>query len=351
MPRSRPVQPGNELINREEASAVSNSKQSCTCGTAIIPLLNFIAFFLNFVFADVGTISDKYDSPLTPPHYAFMIWIPIYVAEFLFVIYQLFYPHPRNSRLIQTLISLPFIFHQILTAVWLIMFSRDKIYEATGVITGIWLLALTIFSLITREFRTGRYSYYGGADYFLIEVPFGLLLGWETMALLISWTIFIIKLGVEGYIASNHLVAAQIAAFTVALSVIALASVLFAGLPTVMDPVVHIPFLWGLATLGHRWFIGEMPDELPSHLSSWLTDDIQLGLGLSAWIAAGVVCIFFCIASVILMSSRMCVPPSPSEMDESLSASTLSKSSSSSQDLTQRSPRTARSALSIERVV
>eukprot|EP01055_Gregarina_sp_Pseudo9_P005648 Gregarina_sp_Pseudo_9__5647@NODE_791_length_2214_cov_171_588506_g745_i0_p1_GENE_NODE_791_length_2214_cov_171_588506_g745_i0NODE_791_length_2214_cov_171_588506_g745_i0_p1_ORF_typecomplete_len347_score11_35TspO_MBR/PF03073_15/5_3e07TspO_MBR/PF03073_15/1_7e04_NODE_791_length_2214_cov_171_588506_g745_i08501890 len=341
------VQRGSTLMNREDSGAVASTTR-CTCGMAIIPILNFIAFFLNFVFADVGHVSDKYDSILTPPHYAFLIWIPIYVSEFLFVIYQLFYPRPRSSRLIQTLISLPFIFHQILTAVWLVMFSREKLYEATGVITGLWILALVIFSLVTREFRSGRYKFYGVADYFLIEFPFALLLGWETVALMISWSVFIIKLGHEELITRGHLVSAQLAAFVVSVSLLVLGAVLFAGLPILMDPVVHIPIIWALATLGHRWF--KRPESYVDHLA-WLSPDLQLGVALSAWIAAGIVGVFHIVAAIILISSRLCIPELERAHSGTSSASSLSHSSSSSESLAHRSPRTARSALSVERAV
>eukprot|EP01057_Protomagalhaensia_wolfi_P000829 Protomagalhaensia_wolfi_Nauph_80__828@NODE_147_length_3434_cov_523_177320_g109_i0_p1_GENE_NODE_147_length_3434_cov_523_177320_g109_i0NODE_147_length_3434_cov_523_177320_g109_i0_p1_ORF_typecomplete_len348_score42_70TspO_MBR/PF03073_15/2e05TspO_MBR/PF03073_15/1_8e04CcmF_C/PF16327_5/0_017CcmF_C/PF16327_5/70IncD/PF17628_2/6_7IncD/PF17628_2/19NDUF_B4/PF07225_12/0_98NDUF_B4/PF07225_12/6_9e03_NODE_147_length_3434_cov_523_177320_g109_i017942837 len=336
------------LVNQQprEDSAMSTSTK-CTCGSAIIPILNFLAFFLNFVFADVGKVSDKFDTALTPPHYTFLIWIVIYMAEFLFAIYQLFYPTPRNSRLIQTLISLPFIFHQILTAVWLVMFSREKIYEATGVMTGLWILALVIFSLVTKEFRSGRYKCYSAADYFLIELPFGLLLGWETVALLISWSVFIIQLGKEGFMNHAHLESAQIAAFIVSVALLAIAAVLFAGLPTLMDPIVHLPLLWALCTLGHRWYLRDPIEAV--HLSSWVTPQVQLGLALTAWIVAGIIFVFHLVAAVILVSSRLCIP----DLDH-LDTSTISTSTSrtsSSAGLAHRSPRTARSALSAEQVV
>eukprot|EP01054_Gregarina_sp_Poly1_P011520 Gregarina_sp_Poly_1__11519@NODE_999_length_5423_cov_682_617625_g701_i0_p1_GENE_NODE_999_length_5423_cov_682_617625_g701_i0NODE_999_length_5423_cov_682_617625_g701_i0_p1_ORF_typecomplete_len348_score28_34TspO_MBR/PF03073_15/5_4e05TspO_MBR/PF03073_15/1_8e04CcmF_C/PF16327_5/0_0024CcmF_C/PF16327_5/1e04_NODE_999_length_5423_cov_682_617625_g701_i09982041 len=339
---------GNELINREETALTNTADTPCTCGMAIIPILNFIAFFLNFVFADVGHVSDKYDTILTPPHWAFLIWIPIYVMEFLFVIYQLFYPRPRSSRLIQTLISLPFIFHQVLTAVWLIMFSREKIYEATGVLTGIWFLALIIFSLLTREFRSGKYKNYGAADYFLIEMPFALLLGWETMGLLISWSVFLIKLGADDIISKSHLVSVQLTAFIISIGLLILAAVLFAGLPILMDPFVHIPIVWGLITLGLRWY--RRADSYIAHLA-WATSEIQLGAALSGWIAAGIVGVFHIVAAFILISSRLCIPELERAESSTSAASSGSVSSSSSESLGHRSPRTARSALSAERAV
>lgn len=134
-------------------------------GSCVIPFIIFLAFFLNFVFADIATVSNKYTTVVTPPGLTFVIWLVIYLLEFCFVVYQLFYPKPRRSKLIQRKIALPYIFHQVLTSVWLIIFSRDRIYAATGILTAIWLLALIIFALITYEFRSGLYIKYSFADY------------------------------------------------------------------------------------------------------------------------------------------------------------------------------------------
>lgn len=131
----------------------------------ILPGLALLSFLLNFTSADVGTVSNTLDTALTPPPIAFTIWLDIYVLELIFLLYQLFSPRARNSRLVQQRLCIPFIIHQVLTACWLHNFGQFRITLCTVILFSMWILDVFMFASITSAFRTGSYHQYGVKDY------------------------------------------------------------------------------------------------------------------------------------------------------------------------------------------
>lgn len=203
-------------------------------GQCTLPLLVLASFFLNFATMESpARMSDKYTTLITPPRIAFWVWVPIYAMQALYVFYQILSSKARNSKLVQNKISILFIFHQILIAAWLNLFNHDHIYPATAIIICAWALTLFIFGCITIEFRTGKYPKYTVRDFICIEIPFALLLGWETLATAISISIFIVRLYYDNFTSLNTTAALQMTAVIVTFALITLIAILFAGLPAV----------------------------------------------------------------------------------------------------------------------
>lgn len=360
----RSIDGSNSLHRRQRRPAGCMEK----FGRVLFPLLIFISFFFNFTFVDVGTVSRKYDTIMTPPNMTFFIWIVIYVLEFAFVLYQLLASKARNSDLLQRKIAIPFILHQILSAAWLGTFSRERIYAASGICLSLWLVALFIFAQIAKEFRTGRYQGFSIVDYCFLEIPFAFLLGWETVALLLNANVLAVKLEIDRVISPLHGHAPQIAVLIVAYSIITAAAILLAGLPMLMDPFCHLPIIWACVMIGMR--CQDVPLRPGSPHLLWVTREVSEGVKWASWVSAGIVAIFFLAAALILCSSGICAPVeysiSESETEREsptrdrrggqqqqqphhrLSEAAAAHSPSSS---AHRSPRTARSAMSAERIV
>ena len=189
---------------------------------------------------------------------------------------------------------------------------------------------------------------------------------------------------IDRVISPLHGHAPQIAVLIVAYSIITSAAILLAGLPMVttktfvtfnhqiilqlMDPFCHLPIIWACVMIGMR--CQDVPLRPGSPHLLWVTREVSEGVKWASWVSAGIVAIFFLAAALILCSSGICAPVeysiSESETEREsptrdrrggqqqqqphhrLSEAAAAHSPSSS---AHRSPRTARSAMSAERIV
>ncbi|EZG43880.1 putative transmembrane protein, partial [Gregarina niphandrodes] len=158
--------------------------------------------------------------------------------------------------------------------------------------TLMWTLTLFSYLLITIEFRSGRYEEYTVEDWLLIETPFALQLGWETFLALLGWNVWSVKLTHSTGLATP---AIELSAFIVSVALVVQAAVLFAGLPMVMNPWLHVGLAWGCGWVAVRWLRNRQ-------------NDITVACGLSA-LAACITCLFYFLVSLAIMcQSKFCLP-------------------------------------------
>jgi hypothetical protein len=134
---------------------------------------------------DVGAISDKYPTRVTPADYAFSIWSLIYLGLIAFSIYQAF---PKNVKRFQSVRAV-YILSCTANCAWLYCWQREMILVSLAVI---FVLLATLVYINIKLQNIESYS-----EYWLAKVPFGLYFGWVTVAVILNATIALVYLNVQ----------------------------------------------------------------------------------------------------------------------------------------------------------
>lgn len=172
------------------------------------PLLNLLAFLttltVNYLAnalplngKDTGTVSDQYPNLFTPAPLTFSIWGVIYLGLTAFVVWQLSAISDRTgarpaSVAVRTLGGL-FIANCLLNAGWIFAFHFDRIGLSVVIILGmLW----TLTAITRRVFRALPNS---TANRWLLRAPFGIYLGWISIATIADITAFLVHLRWDGF--------------------------------------------------------------------------------------------------------------------------------------------------------
>ena len=118
---------------------------------------------------DNGTLSDKYQTILTPSGSAFSIWGIIFIAQAIWVVVQ-WWPSFRNSRFVRN-IGFGYAFVCLMQAGWTVSFSFEIQWLAY-----IFMVAINLgLNYCVRQMQRTEKSI---AQYFLWQFPFSLHCGW-----------------------------------------------------------------------------------------------------------------------------------------------------------------------------
>jgi hypothetical protein len=168
-------------------------RQTANLVTVIIALaVNILASTLPLNGQNTGEISDRFQVYFVPAGYVFAIWGVIYIGWIAFIIFQ-FQPSQKESPRLRRLGYL-FALSNIANAAWLFAWH----YNLFGVSVLIMLTLLTLLIAIYLMLYVNRSSV-SRAERWSVDVPFGIYLGWITVATvanvtdwlyLVEWTGF-----------------------------------------------------------------------------------------------------------------------------------------------------------------
>jgi hypothetical protein len=144
--------------------------------TVIIALtVNILASALPLNGQNTGEISDRFPVYFVPAGYVFAIWFFIFVGWIVFAIYQALPTQKESPRLRR--LGYIFALSNIFNAAWL--FSWHYNYFGLSVLIMLSLLGL----LITSYLRLGvNKTSVSRAERWSVDIPFGIYLGWITVA-------------------------------------------------------------------------------------------------------------------------------------------------------------------------
>jgi len=232
---------------------------------AVVISMNALANILPFNNLTTGEISDKVNVLFTPAGYVFSIWGVIYLLLVVWVV-RAFFVRQKKDQEAYSNIRYAFLVNAMLNSVWLLLFH----YEFFSLTLVVMIALLINLIMIYRRIQSIE-----GISIWM-RLPFSVYIGWISVATIVNVGIFFNRLGYEdGWLLSAEL-------WTVSLLVVA---VFLGAWFTVYNKDVIYPlvFIWAFIGIGVERF-GEYPF-----------------LGVSAYIAAGVLIIFTMI-QIIFMS-------------------------------------------------
>jgi hypothetical protein len=168
-------------------------RQTATLVTVLLALtVNILASALPLNGQNTGEISDRFRVYFVPAGYVFAIWGVIYLGWLAFIIFQ-FQPSQKESPRLRRLGYL-FALSNIANAAWLFAWHYNLF--GLSVIIMLTLLGLLIASYLRLNVNRTSVS---RAERWSVDIPFGIYLGWITVATVANITDWLYLVGWNGF--------------------------------------------------------------------------------------------------------------------------------------------------------
>eukprot|EP01088_Endostelium_zonatum_P011308 TRINITY_DN2538_c0_g1_i1.p1 TRINITY_DN2538_c0_g1~~TRINITY_DN2538_c0_g1_i1.p1 ORF type:complete len:282 (+),score=75.75 TRINITY_DN2538_c0_g1_i1:63-908(+) len=126
----------------------------------------------------IGEISGMYPTYFTPSGYAFSIWGLIYVATIAYSVFQLL-PSQKDYQVYDDIAGI-LILSQIITSIWVLVFTSNYMYQAEILIILTFLCSADMYLKIKSFLQEEKKE--SSNWWSLLSVPFGLYFGWLSVA-------------------------------------------------------------------------------------------------------------------------------------------------------------------------
>lgn len=189
-----------EVVKNHETVVISTSK------IKTLQVLNFI-FFLGMVGMNAlavmlplngkstGELSDKYPNLFVPAGITFSIWSIIYLALFIFCLYQvrsLFSKRPEpHLAMILDAIGYLFVLNAIFNGLWIVAWHYEILPLSIVFMIGI----LGTLIQINRNLKPAQ-PYLSGGLKVIVKASFGLYFGWICIATIANVTAILVAYGI-----------------------------------------------------------------------------------------------------------------------------------------------------------
>jgi hypothetical protein len=158
-------------------------------------VINVLAYVCNFLVVflytktglpDNGTLSNKYQTLVTPAPYAFAIWGIIFSAELVWTVAQCFEPY-RSHPLVVKAVGYQFVFASLAQCAWTFAFGLEKLGLSLVCMVCILVPLLTIVSKISaKSSHSTTTTTTTKLEYWLLKFPFEIHASWIMAATLIN---------------------------------------------------------------------------------------------------------------------------------------------------------------------
>ncbi|MGZ3611322.1 MAG: tryptophan-rich sensory protein [Ktedonobacteraceae bacterium] len=139
----------------------------------------------------VAAISNRFPVPVTPAGWAFSVWGIIYTGLIAFAIYQALPAQRTNPRLRR--IGYWYLLSCVANIAWLFLWVNEQI-TLSMVAMIVLLLSLIILYLRAEMNRTNITR----VERWCVNIPFGIYMGWITVATIVNVTVVLFNLGWDG---------------------------------------------------------------------------------------------------------------------------------------------------------
>jgi len=168
-------------------------RQIANIVSVIIALtVNILASALPLNGQNTGEISDRFQVYFVPAGYVFAIWFFIFLGWIIFSIYQFLPSQKENPRLRR--LGYLFALSNIVTAAWLFMWHYN--FFGVSVLVMLSLLGLLIASYLRLDVNGVSVS---RSERWAIDIPFGIYLGWITVATVANITSWLYSVDWNGF--------------------------------------------------------------------------------------------------------------------------------------------------------
>jgi hypothetical protein len=161
--------------------------------------VNYLANALPINGVTTGEASDAYANLFTPAAVTFSIWGLIYLllAAFILYLFGLFRKNKPNEQLLIRLLPL-FIITCLANSFWIFSWHYDLIALSLFFMIGLLIALIKIAQLFNNRKLSNSENKF-------IRLPFSIYFGWITVATIANITVFLVKMGWNGFNLSDQL--------------------------------------------------------------------------------------------------------------------------------------------------
>jgi len=139
----------------------------------------------------VAAISNRFPVPVTPAGWAFSVWGIIYTGLIAFAIYQALPSQSTNPRLQR--IGYWYVLSCAANVAWLFLWVNEQIT------LSLVAMVVLLLSLITLYLRADmNRTNITRVERWCVNIPFGIYMGWITVATIVNVTVVLFNLGWTG---------------------------------------------------------------------------------------------------------------------------------------------------------
>jgi hypothetical protein len=169
----------------------------CVAALIAMLLMNYLSVQSLINGTSVRELSDKYNNLFTPAPITFAVWGVLYLALTIYVIAQLkslFSKVAADSVVvIVRRIGILFIFTCFFNSAWLVAWHHEKLFYSVLLMIGLLLTLIEINRRISFDLPISpQYRLY-------LKIPFGLYLGWISIALIANIAAYLTKTEWNGF--------------------------------------------------------------------------------------------------------------------------------------------------------
>ncbi|WP_126546876.1 hypothetical protein [Hymenobacter amundsenii] len=160
--------------------------------------LNYVSQAFPFNGQTNAVVSGKYPTPVTPAGYAFSIWGLIFLSLLAYAVWQLLLAQRRNP--LPDMLARPLVLVNVLTGFWLVIFAYELLALSALVMVGILAGLAVAYGRLRRQTRREP-----ATVPVWVNLPFGLYLGWISVALVVNATVALGQLWQPGAVTGIQL--------------------------------------------------------------------------------------------------------------------------------------------------
>ena len=155
---------------------------------AVMIVMNILANALPINGITTGEVSKMYPNLFTPAPYTFSIWSLIYIALFIFILYQLGVFSGYALKSLVSDIGYVFIASSLANALWIVSWHYNLIILSTAI------MLVILISLITLYKRLYKRKGVSTKEKILAHIPFSIYLAWIVVATIANITVLLVAL-------------------------------------------------------------------------------------------------------------------------------------------------------------
>lgn len=164
---------------------------------AIVLYVNYLSMTLPINGVTIKELSDKYQTLFTPASITFSIWAVLYLGLVLYVFWQLkslfssaFMP---EVDVVIRKIGVLFLLSCVFNSAWIFAWHYNKMFFSVIIMIGLLLTLIEINQRVRYELpNTPQYKLF-------LRLPFGMYLGWVSIALITNIAAYLTKTGWNGF--------------------------------------------------------------------------------------------------------------------------------------------------------
>jgi len=160
-------------------------------GFIAVIVVNTMASTVTINGVTTGAVSDSFPTLFTPAGYVFSIWGVIYLGLLAFCIFQSL-PAQRESALVDR-IDIWFFLSCVFNVVWLFLWHYSMFVSSVVAMLGLLISLLAIY----LRLDIGRATF-TRAEKWCVTIPFGLYLGWISVATVANVSVALFDVGWNG---------------------------------------------------------------------------------------------------------------------------------------------------------